>query len=198
MCVDFTYTLFAGFWCDKHDNSDVITFGDDAVLFLIISEGKVGNNHSVDTTFHALATEVLKSELHDRIQVTHKYKWYFHILANITQLFEKEFQGHAVTQCPGSGILNNNAIRHRITEGNPDFNHTDSVLFECTDYIGSTVQCRITCTEINGKYIFLIAIEKLINSIHDYWKFKMMILVHSGMSGYVPYPSFPVLVQNGC
>ena len=51
---------------------------------------------------------------------------------------------------------------------------------------------------LDGTADVIRTLEKLINSIHDYWKFKMMILVHSGMSGYVPYPSFPVLVQNGC
>ena len=92
MGVYFTYAFFAGFGSDKHNYFNVITFGYGAVLLLIVAKRKIGNNNSINATFNALAAEVFKPKLHDRIQVSHKYKWNFHIFANAVELFEKPFE----------------------------------------------------------------------------------------------------------
>ncbi len=71
------------------------------------------------------------------------------------------------------------------------------MLFESTDDIDCSIQGRITCTKINRKYVFLVAIEKLINSVHDFenlfYDFSSFrnIRIRSG--------SFlPASVRNGC
>ena len=67
MCIDLTYPLFAGLRGDEHDYFDSITFGNDTVVILIISERQVGDDNAVYSAFHAFAAEVFKSELHNRV-----------------------------------------------------------------------------------------------------------------------------------
>ena len=67
MCINLTYTFFAGFGGDKHNHFNVVTFGNDAIAFLVIMEGKVRNNNTVDSALHAFATEIFESELHNRV-----------------------------------------------------------------------------------------------------------------------------------
>ena len=65
MCIYLAYPFFAGFRCDEHNHSDVIAFGNDTIMFLVITEREIGDNDAVDTTFHTFTAEILKSELHD-------------------------------------------------------------------------------------------------------------------------------------
>ena len=68
-------------------------------------------------------------------------------------MFEKQTEGHAVVQGAGGGILDDNAVGHGVTERNSDFNHADSVSFEGTDNVGSTVEVGTACTKVNGQQI---------------------------------------------
>ena len=52
------------------------------------------------------------------------------------------------------------------TERDTDFNHADSVLFESTDNVGSTVESGTACAEVNGQQILGAVLEKLVNSVH--------------------------------
>ena len=67
MSIDFPHAFFAGLRGNKHNHLDTISFGDDSVLFLIITEREIRDNDAVDTTFYTSTAEIFKSELHDRI-----------------------------------------------------------------------------------------------------------------------------------
>ena len=136
-------------------------------MFLVITERKIGDNDTIDATFYAVAAEAFESELHDGVEVTHQNEGDVYVLADVAQLLEKEFQRHTVADCLGSGILDDNTVCHGIAERDSDFNHTDSVSLERADYFGRTVQGGSAGAEINGKDVFLVAGEKLINFIHD-------------------------------
>lgn len=68
-------------------------------------------------------------------------------------------------QGAGGGILDDNAVGHGVTERNSDFNHADSVSFEGTDNVGSTVEVGTACTKVNGQQILGAVLEKLVNAV---------------------------------
>jgi len=41
MCIYLAYPFFAGFRCDEHNHSDVIAFGNDTIMFLVITEREI-------------------------------------------------------------------------------------------------------------------------------------------------------------
>ena len=67
MCIYFAYPFFAGLRCDEHNHFDVVALGNDTIMFLIITEREIGDDNTINTTFHAFTAEVFKSELHDWI-----------------------------------------------------------------------------------------------------------------------------------
>ena len=67
MGIDIPDTFFTGFGSDKHDYFDIMVFGNGAIVFLIITEGEIGDNDSVDTAFYTCTAELFEAELHDRI-----------------------------------------------------------------------------------------------------------------------------------
>ena len=163
--VYFADAGFAGFGGDEHDDTDVILRGDGFVTLFVIAEREVGNDDAVDAAFHALLAEGFEAELHDGIEVSHKDKRDADIATDVAQLFEKQTEGHAVVQGAGGGILDDNAVGHGVTERNSDFNHADSVSFEGTDNVGSTVEVGTACTKVNGQQILGAVLEKLVNAV---------------------------------
>ena len=176
--VYFADAGFAGFGGDEHDDTDVILRGDGFVTLFVIAEREVGNDDAVDAAFHALLAEGFEAELHDGIEVSHKDKRDADIATDVAQLFEKQTEGHAVVQGAGGGILDDNAVGHGVTERNSDFNHADSVSFEGTDNVGSTVEVGTACTKVNGQQILGAVLEKLVNAVqHTIYNFTIYYLL---------------------
>ena len=71
MFVNLVYTLFTRFGSDKHNHFDVILLRNVAEVLLIVFEGKVGNDDTVDSTFGTLPAEVIEAELYNRVEVSH-------------------------------------------------------------------------------------------------------------------------------
>ena len=163
--VYFADAGFAGFGGNEHDDTDVILRGDGFVTLFVIAEREVGNDDAIDAAFHALLAEGFEAELHDGIEVPHKDEGDADIATDVAQLFEKQAEGHAVVQGAGGGVLNDNAVGHGVTERNSDFNHADSVSFEGTDNVGSTVEVGTACTKVNGQQILGAVLEKLVNAV---------------------------------
>ena len=176
--VYFADAGFAGFGGNEHDDTDIILQSDGFVTLFVIAEGEVGNNDAVDAAFHALLAEGFEAELHDGIEVPHKDKRDADIATDVVQLFEKQAEGHAVVQGAGGGILDDNAVGHGVTERNSDFNHADSVSFEGTDNVGSTVEVGTACTKVNGQQILGAVLEKLVNAVqHTIYNFTIYYLL---------------------
>ena len=167
MFVDFADASLAGFGGDEHDDTDVVTVGNRFIRFFVIFEGKIGNNNAVDTTFYAFLTESLEPEFHNRVEIPHQDKRNTDIATDIAELLKQNTQRHTVAESTGSSFLNNDAVSHRVTEGNTDFNRMDPIAFEGTDDVGSTFQGWATGTEVDGQQVFRAVLKKLIYTIHD-------------------------------
>ena len=76
-------------------------------------------------------------------------------------------QRHTVAKSTRGSFLDNNAVSHRVTEGNTDFNRMDPIAFEGADDVGSTFQGWTTSTEVDGQQVFRAVLKKLIYTIHD-------------------------------
>ena len=63
--------------------------------------------------------------------------------------------------------MNDDAVCHRIAEGNADFYHIHSVLFECTDYIGCAVERGEAGTKVDRQQVFGAVLEELVDTIHS-------------------------------
>ena len=72
MFINLAYAFFTCFRGDKHDYLHVIPLCNGAEVFLIVFERKVGNDDSVNAAFGALPAEVVKAELHDRVEISHQ------------------------------------------------------------------------------------------------------------------------------
>lgn len=164
--VDFADTGFAGLGGDEHDEADVVAVGDGFISFFVILEREVGDDDTIDAAFHAFPAEGFEAELHDGVKIAHEDKGDVYVIADIAQLLEKQAQGHTVAESLGSGILNDNAVSHRVAEGNADFNHVDVVAFEGTDDVSGAFQSGTTGTEVDGQQVLGTVLEKLIYTIH--------------------------------
>ena len=80
------------------------------------------------------------------------------------QLLKEDAERHSVAQGAGGGILNDDAVCHRIAEGNADIH---SVLFECTDYIGCAVERGEAGTKVDRQQVFGAVLEELVDTIHS-------------------------------
>ena len=166
MLIDFADTGFAGFGGDEHDDTDVVTVGNRFIRFFVIFEGKIGNNNAVDTTFYAFLTESFEPEFHDRVEIAHQDERNTDIATDIAKLFKQNTQRHTIAKSTGGSFLYNDAVSHRVTERNTDFNRMDSIAFEGTDDVGSTFQGWATGTKVDGQQIFRAVLKKLIYTIH--------------------------------
>ena len=167
MFVDFADTSLAGFGGDEHDDTDVVTVGNRFIRFFVILERKIGNNNAVDTTFYAFLTESLEPEFHDRVEIPHQDERNTDIATDIAELLKQNTQRHTVAKSTRGSFLDNNAVSHRVTEGNTDFNRMDPIAFEGADDVGSTFQGWTTSTEVDGQQVFRAVLKKLIYTIHD-------------------------------
>ena len=167
MGIDLTDAFFAGFGGDEHDDAEVVLLGDVFIMFFVIAEGKVGNDDAVDAARDTLLAEGFESVVQDGVQVAHQDERDADVAADVVQLFEQFAYRHAVAQCLSGCSLYDDAVGHRIAEGNADFDHVDTVFFECTDDVGSTFKAGATGTEIDGKQVVGIMLKKLIDAVHN-------------------------------
>lgn len=165
--VDFADAGFAGFGSDEHDDADVIAVGNGFVGFLIVLERKVRDDDAVDATFHTLPAESFEAKLHDGVEVSHEDERDADVATDVAQLLKKDAQGHAIAEGLGGGVLDDDAIGHRITERDADFNHVDTIAFESADDVGGAFQSGATGTEIDGQQVFGAVLEKFIYTIHN-------------------------------
>ncbi|EGF51224.1 hypothetical protein HMPREF9446_03605 [Bacteroides fluxus YIT 12057] len=166
MGINFADTGFIGFGSDEHDDPYVTFPGNGLVTFFVILEGEVGDDDTVDAAFGTLPAEILETELHDGVEVAHEDERDVDVTANVLQLFEKEAEGHAVPEGAGGGVLDDDAVSHRVAERDADFYHVDSVLFKGTDNIGCTFQVRTAGTEVYGQQILGAVLEKWVDAVY--------------------------------
>lgn len=186
--VDFADTGFAGLGGDEHDDAYVVAVGDGFVSFFVVLEREVGDDDTIDAAFHAFPAEGFEAELHDRVKVAHKDEGDAYVAADITQLLEEDAQGHAVAESLGSGVLDNNAVGHRVAEGDTDFNHVDAIAFEGTDDVGGAFQGGATGTEVDGQQVLGAVLEKLVYTIHDVFNFQFSFLILPKNVLFGPHP----------
>ena len=87
--------------------------------------------------------------------------------AHAIKLLKEDAERHSVVQGAGGGILNDDAVCHRIAERDADFYHIYSVLFECTDYIGCAVERGEAGTKVDRQQVFGAVLEELVDTIHS-------------------------------
>ena len=133
MFINQADTFFAGFRSDEHNDFHSLFLGYGTILFHIIFERQVGNNHSVDSGLPAGAAEILKAILHNRIEVSHQHQRNLYLFADLFQLVEKQLQCHTVLQGAGGGVLYNRSVGHRVAEWNTDFNHVNPFFLQGFD-----------------------------------------------------------------
>ena len=152
-------TFFTGFRSDQHDDLEAILLGNGTEFCLVILEGKVWNDHSVNAAFPAAPAEVLETVLHDGVQISHQYRRDSDLAADIGQLAEEFFQGHSVVKGLGCGLLDNRTVGHRVTERDSYFYHLAPFLIQSTDDFGCTFQRGTAGTEVNRQEIAGIVAE---------------------------------------
>lgn len=166
--VDFADAGLAGFGGDEHDDADVVLQGDGFVGRLVVAEGKVGDDDAVDAAPGALLAEGFETELHDGVEIAHQHEGDADVAADVAQLFEEETERHSVAQGTGGGVLDDDAVRHGVAEGDADFNHLHAVAFEGADDVGGTVEGGTAGAEVDGQQVFGAVLEELVNAIHTF------------------------------
>jgi hypothetical protein len=71
MSIYFADALLAGFGGDEHDDPDVVFLCDGLIIFFVFPERQVGNDYAVDAAFRTFPAESLKTEVYNRIEITH-------------------------------------------------------------------------------------------------------------------------------
>ena len=127
MFIDFTHALQRGLGSDKHDDAQIIAVSNGLIGHFVITEGEIGDDHSINATLHTALTECLETKLHDRVEVAHQDKGNLYIATNVLQLTEEQAERHAVAQGLGSCILNHDTIGHRVAEGDTYLYHIHAV-----------------------------------------------------------------------
>ena len=111
-----------------YDDSDAIAVGCSFVIFFVFAERQVGNDDTVDTAFGAFPAKSFEAKLHDGVKIAHQDKRNMYILPDVFQLFEQQVECHAVAQRLGGCLLDDNAVCHRVAEGDANFYHVHTVL----------------------------------------------------------------------
>jgi Tat protein secretion system quality control protein TatD with DNase activity len=95
----------------------------DAQLALAAELGMPVFLHCRDAACLTLPAEILKTILHDGIQVAHQHQRNADICADLLQLAEKFAERHAVAQGLCGCVLNDRTVGHRVAKRDTDFNH---------------------------------------------------------------------------
>ena len=84
--VDETYALLTGFWCDEHDEAQVVPVGYRLHDSLVVVEWQVGDNGSADATFHTTLAEFLYAVMKYGVEISHHHERYVHLVFDFPQL----------------------------------------------------------------------------------------------------------------
>ena len=72
------------------------------------------------------------------------------------QLVEEQLKAHAVMERLGGCGLNDGTVGQRVAEGDADLDEVDAAALHGQDDIGSAVEGRTACTEVEGEeFLFL-------------------------------------------
>ena len=128
--IDFADALLGSFRGDEHNHPQVVSVGHGFVFREVFGEGEVGDDDAVNPGLAATFAEMLEAILHDGIEVTHQDDRNVNLRTHLFQLAEEEAEAHSVAQGLCRSLLDDRAVRHRVGEGDADFNHVDSRLLE--------------------------------------------------------------------
>ncbi len=138
------------------------------VSFQIVAHRQIGYNHAVDANALTFDTEIFKTKLHNRIQVAHHHQWDFNFRANVGQLLEKFSDAHAVFERFSTALLYHRPIGHGVGKWNANFYHVHTVSLQCFDGGYRVVQFWKSGGDVNGEYVFVFCLKKIINSVHSF------------------------------
>ena len=111
--------------------------------------------------------------MHDGVEVAHQDEWQLYVAADVLQLAEEQTERHAVVQGPCGGLLDDDPVGHRVTEGDAYLNHMYAVALQGADDISGAIEGGTTGTEVDGKQITGIGAEELIDAVHNGYDFKL-------------------------
>lgn len=148
VAVDKPDAFLRGLRGYQHDDAQPVAVSYRFVGLEIVFEREVGDYHAVDAGLGTFSAELLKPEMHYRIEITHQYQWDVDVAADVGELAEQHAERHAVAQRLCSGILNNRTVGHRVAERYADFYHVNAPVGKSADDFGRGIERRRTGAEI--------------------------------------------------
>ena len=135
-------------------------------MLFVVLEGQVGDDYAIDAARFTLPAERFEAEVHNGVEVAHQDERDADIATDVAQLLEEEAERHAVAQGAGGGVLNDDAVGHGVAEGDADFYHVHSVLFEGADNVGCAAEGGAAGAKVDGQQVFGAVLKKLVDAVH--------------------------------